>query len=282
MNLQFLKAILLREDRRLVRKSVENPKLTAPEVLSEVALGSISVRTVQRRLTEAGLHGRVAAKKPFISKKNITKRLEFARRHLNWTEEDWAKVLWTDESKFNLCHSDGIRYVRRPVNKRYDPRYTIGTVKFGGGGIMVWGGFSKHGLGPLHRIEGIMDAIKYRNILTEVMLPYSREHMPADWVFQQDNDPKHTAKIIKKWFEDNQLRVLDWPAQSPDLNPIENLWGEVERKLIGKKFKRPDDLWEAVQAAWYNVPQERVNKLIESMPRRCKAVIDAKGSATKY
>ena len=75
---------------------------------------------------------------------------------------------------------------------------------------------------------------------------------------------------------------MNWPAQSPDLNPIENLWGEVERCLKGRKFKKPDELFAAVQAAWQNLPQSLITNLIESMPRRCKAVLEAKGAATKY
>jgi len=118
----------------------------------------------------------------------MEKRKKFAKAHLQWTADDWKKVLWSDESKFNLCNSDGIRYIRRPVNARFDPRYTAGTVKHKGGNIMVWGAFSLSGIGPLHRIAGIME---------KVMLPHARQNMPRGWVLQQDNDPKHTAKSVK-------------------------------------------------------------------------------------
>lgn len=211
----------------------------------------------------------------------MSKRLNFAKEHINWTIDDWKKVLWSDESKFNMIASDGKGYVRRPVNKRFDPKYTKGTVKFGGGNIMVWGCFSWHGLGPLHLVDGTMDQIQYRGILETKMLPHSAK-MGEDWEFQHDNDPKHTAKTVTKWLKDNEIKVMPWPAQSPDLNPIENLWYEAERRLGGRKFKRKEDLYEAVRKAWLSIPKERIEKLIESMPRRCKAVIDSKGYATKY
>lgn len=268
-------------DRRIVRKSMQNPKLTAPELLDSIK-PNVSVRTVQRRLTEVGLNGRVAAKKPFVSKKNMKKRMDFARRHLEWTIKDWEKVLFSDESKFNLINSDGVRYVRRPINERYNPSYTIGTFKHGGGSIMVWGSFSALGVSPIHRINGIMDQYQYRNILQEVMKPYADQVMPVGWIFQHDNDPKHTAKSVKNWFIENNMRVLEWPAQSPDLNPIENLWSMVERALNGQKFQKPDDLFNAIKKAWNELSITLLTKLIHSMPDRCKAVLKTKGAPTKY
>ncbi len=97
------------------------------------------------------------------------------------------------------------------------------TVKGGGGLVMVWTCFCQSGSGPIHRINGIMDAQVYRNILTNVLLPHSEDNLPLNWMFQQDNDPKHTSRLVRQWFDDNQINVIDWPLQSPDLNPIENL-----------------------------------------------------------
>ena len=101
-------------------------------------------------------------------------------------------------------------------------------------------------------------------------------------VFQQDNDPKHKAIIVSQWFQNNAVSVVSWPSQSPDLNPIENLWSEVERRLKGRKYKEPNGLFNAVAQAWATIEKDRLEKLVESMPRRCKAVIDAGGYATKY
>lgn len=84
-------------------------------------------------------------------------------------------MLWSDESKFNMIGNDGKGYVRRPINKRFDPKYTKGTVKFGGGNIMVWGCFSWYGLGPLRLVDGKMDRFQYQQILSETMLPYLKQ-----------------------------------------------------------------------------------------------------------
>lgn len=84
---------------------------------------------------------RKPSKKPWISKKNVRDRLKFAEKHKDWSIADWGRILWSDESKFNLFGTDGIRYVRRPTNERNNPKYQMPTVKYGGGSVMVWGKF---------------------------------------------------------------------------------------------------------------------------------------------
>ena len=127
--------------RSLQRSSKSDPRKTAVDIAKEAneEFGvEISRQTASRIMEEANLFARRPAKKPLISKKNQKARLKFARAHLGWTSADWAKVLWSDESKFNLFSSDGIRYVRRPPGKRYDVRYQVPTVKHSKS-VMVWG-----------------------------------------------------------------------------------------------------------------------------------------------
>ncbi len=100
--------------------------------------------------------------------------------------------------------------------------------------------------------------------------------------FQQDLAPAHTAKGTKSWFNDHGVTVLDWPANSPDLNPIENLWGIVKRKMRDTRPNNADDLKAAIKATWASIPPQQCHKLITSMPRRIEAVIKAKGAPTKY
>lgn len=275
----------VKTDRVIKKLSVEDPRKTAVTIKDELKESynvNIHVSTVKRRLTEQGLHGRRPSKKPLISAKNKKERLAFALRHKSWTCAKWSKILWSDESKFNLMSSDGIKYVRRPRNKRHDVRYQVPTVKHGGGNVMVWGCFSRHGVGPLVRVDGIMDRFVYENILNTHMVPYAKENMPPGWVFQHDNDPKHKSNHIKAFLKRIKVKVFDWPSQSADLNPIEHLWEELDRRVRRRNYSNKEAFFQALKSEWANIPYERIQKLVDSMPARCAAVEKSKGYATKY
>ncbi len=114
------------------------------------------------------------------------------------------------------------------------------------------------------------------------MLPSEKLYGDADFIFQQDLAPVHTAKGTKSWFNDHGVTVLDWPANSPDLNPIENLLAIVKRKMRDTRPNNVDDLKAALKATWASITPEQCHRLIDSMPRRIDAVIHAKGGPTKY
>ncbi len=106
--------------------------------------------------------------------------------------------------------------------------------------VMIWGAMSSAGVGPV-----------YRYILEHFMLPSADQlFKDADFIFQQDLAPVHTAKSTKSWLNDHGVGVLDWTANSPDLNPIENLWGIVKRKMRNKRPKNADELKATVKETW--------------------------------
>lgn len=268
--------------KRLVREAKKDPFKPATELKKELTVAA-SVETIRRRLRDNKLNACSPRKVPLLSRKHVAKRLKFATSHSNWTVEMWRNVLWTDESKIVLFGGKGSRcYVRRPPNAEYNPNYTIKTIKHGGSSIMVWACFSYYGVGPIHWIRSIMDETIYVNIMQEVMLPYASEEMPLVWVFQQDNDPKHTSKLATKWFKDNKINVMEWPAQSPDLNPIENLWADIKKGVAQIQPTSNEALWNAVKQIWNEIPVERCQNLVNSMPKRCAEVVANKGNATKY
>ena len=149
---------------------------------------------------------------------------------------------------------------------------------------MVWGGFSWKKRGPLIVHSGSVTGTVHAKLLEEHAIPSFRAIFPRrGGIFQQDNAPVHTAKIALGVFDANRVNVLSWPAYSPDLNPIENLWSIMEANLRNNNSPSSlAELTDAVQTKWNSIPQTVLRDLIESMPRRVKAVIDANGSATSY
>lgn len=271
-------------DRLIQMISKRNRRKTAPQIASEFNRGRqhpISVSTLKRRLREGNLHGRVAARKPLLRRGNRSKRLQWAREHRNWTLEQWKNVLWTDESKFEVFGQSRRVFVRRSATERMLPECIVPTVKHGGGSVTVWGCFSYFGTGTLHRIDGIMRKEQYREILEAHAIPSGVRLIGNNFVFMQDNDPKHTARLCKSYLneqsEANVLQIMTWPPQSPDLNPIELLWDELDRRarVVGATSK--EQLWNVLHQEWNNIPGETLRKLIERMPRVVEAVIKAKG-----
>ena len=151
---------------------------------------------------------------------------------------------------------------------------------------MVWGSMTSKGVGYLTKIDGGLDAQLFCNILQDELFQtldyYGLDR--SDIVFQHDNDPKHTAKITKEFLQNSGIEILDWPPQSPDLNPIEHFWGILKDKLTSheKQASSVHELWEHVQEDWEKITAQECKNLIYSMPRHIEAVIKAKGGPTKY
>ena len=126
---------------------------------------------------------------------------------------------------------------------------------------MVWGCFAAKGTGYLYRINGIMDSVVYKGIMQDVMLP-TADYLFDDgnYIFQQDNDPMHTSNLLKTWFPDAWIKVLAWPSQSPELNPIDRLWHlfNLETKL--RKAKDKDQLTETLQKVWDEMDVSKLPK----------------------
>lgn len=174
---------------------------------------------------------------------------------------------------------------------------------------MVWGAMCSSGVLPLVKINGIMLKEHYHTILARKAIPGGKNLLGAGFCFQQDNDPKHTALIkkniliIKKrkvnifiiskgtmvcyskyyyFFYQGNVVFMDWPPQSPDLNPIEQLWDHLDRMLRKSPPISVNDAWEKLSKYWGEIQQPILQNYVHSMKRRCQAVIDAKGGHTKY
>ncbi len=220
--------------------------------------------------------------KPLLNHRQHQRRLTWAKEKKNWTVAQWSKVLFSDESKFWISFVNQGPRVWRKGGEAHSPSCMKSSVKFPQS-VMIWGAMSSAGVGPLCFLKTNITIPVYQDILEHFMLPSADQlFKDADFIFQQDLAPAHTAKSTKSWLNDHGVGVLDWPANSTDLNPIENLWGIVKRKMRNKRPKNADDLKATVKETWASIPPQQCHKLITSMPRRIEAVIKAKGAPTKY
>src|SRR5215469_13237188 len=172
--------------------------------------------------------------------------------------------------------------VRRPKHSRYKARYTVPTMK-NPTKVMVWGCFSSYGRGTLHFVpQGqTVNAERYEAMLQEKLQLTMGIH--GCRIFQQDLAPAHTARLVSSWLRDNNIQLLEWPGNSPDLNPIENLWIILKRRVARRAPSNMKDLMYWLRCIWcQEITPELCKKLVHSMPRRIKTVISCKGASTKY
>ena len=262
---------------------------TAPKLaqkLQEIKGRPVSAQTMCRSLKSMGLKAVAKVKKPLLKPHHRRARMHFAEQYLDWTVEDWKRVIWSDETKINRFGSDGRQWAWKKKGESLSDRLVQPTVKFGGGSLMMWGCMSWEGVGYATRIEGRMDADLYVSILEDELQEsikyFKKRHQ--DVIFQQDNDPKHTSKKAKTWFQDHRINVMEWPAQSPDLNPIEHLWQQLKQRLAS--YEHPpqgiNELWERAEREWEGIDASVCQKLIEGLPKRVLEVYKAKGGYTNH
>lgn len=269
-------------DRRIVRAIEIDGDQSIRQLQVDNDLMGVSTTTVRRRVLESGKYGSYyTVKKPFVNEQQRLRRLQWAREMVNRPIEFWRSIFWTDESPYELrCKAK--RRIWRKHDEKYKPKNCMATVKHDKK-INVWGGFAYHGVGEIHRIEGIMNGDVYRRLLDNVALPSMRDLFGRNvCYYQQDNDPKHTARETTRFFEDQGITLLPWPSQSPDLNPIENLWSILDQRIRKRRCRNEAELYTIIQEGWRDLPVELLHDLVDSMPRRCAKVIENDGYPTKY
>ena len=276
--------------RALAREATKNRR-TSNRALARKS-GSGSANTIRTTLLRMGVKKYKAIKKPGLRPSNRAARLKFAREHRAWTVEDWRKVVWTDETSVSTAGNSATVWVFRKPGERLHPSCVIPTYKSGHVTVMMWGAFQGNKRGPLARCpDGRINSEKYIELLTEKGLPWFRT-LGEGALWMQDNATVHTSRRTTRFLRDNGLEPIKWPPQSPDLNPIENLWFVLKAKLQ-KKFPHmstlpggpaavKDTLEGFLEQTWAEIGEDLLEKYVSSMPARMAAVLRAKGSWTKY
>lgn len=210
-----------REKSAVIRNFIRNPQ----HKLSKVAkygtgVHSLSENTVTRVIEEAG-YLKQPTGKPILKQSRHKARLKWARAHRSWKVEDWDKVVWSGESSrlFGTLPTDKV-WCR--IGEQIDPSVFYGIQDDDWSFVRYWASIFKNGVGPICILsqDATMTSTRYQDVLENFLLPYYN----PDCIFQHNNVPYHTTKPISKLLSDHNVTVLDWPAQSSDLNPIENIW----------------------------------------------------------
>lgn len=238
-----------------------------------------SVRTVQRVLKDVDwLAYKKRSAEPAMKKRHKDQRVAWAADRALWDDSDWAAVVFSDEKKWNCDGPDGMRYQWEDTRAPVQPNLRRHS---GGGSVMVWAAFSGASKTALKFLSGKVDSTKYIATLRTHLQPFMTT---ATQIFQQDNAPCHTSRETKKWLQENRIEVMAWPAYSPDLNPIENLWGIMTQHVYagGRQFDDVHELRKAVEAAWDAVTKEQLDTLVKSMRRRCVKVLQYQGGYISY
>ncbi|GFV97633.1 transposable element Tcb2 transposase [Trichonephila clavipes] len=277
------------EDRYIVLSAKKrNRRTTAQQVANHFLAASgkqISRKTVARRLREGGLYARRPVVCVPLTRQHRTARLQWCREHHNWTEQDWACVLFSDESRFSLSSDCRCQLIWRESGTAYCPeniqekdRYTTCSIK-------VLAGIMINGRTRLHVVaNGTMTGQRY---IDKVLLPHVRLFRGAvgdKFVFMDDNAACHRTLAVQDCLDSEGIQRIVWSARSSDLNPIENVWDALGRQVAGRNYPptNKNTLIHALTEEWDKLPQQLLDNVVQSMVRRVECCITLHGGHIPY
>jgi hypothetical protein len=234
--------------------------------------------TISRHLQDLGMKYYIRPPKPKLTTAQKKKRLAFAKAYSN---TNWSTVIFSDEKDWNIFHPGKMGVWVLPG----DPVPPRETVKFQRP-IKTWAAFSVRGKSSLLEYKGNVRAPDYQQIVNDGLLPLiQRDFRRGGYLFQQDGATPHTTRSTQTWLQNHNITQIppsDWPPNSPDLNPLENVWGILQSEMDKTQITTREKYWKFLKTKWDEFPKSTLKDIIESMPRRLKEVIKKKGEATQY
>lgn len=272
-------AMTPREKRRVVKMA--SNQITSATRIKTTANLTASTRTITRFLGSTDILKYAKLNKaPRITKNHEKERAKWAEQMVDFGDK-WNTVIFSDEKRWNLDGPDGLRGYWHDIRKE---KRSFFSRQNGGGSVMVWAGIWASGKTEIAFLDGRQDSYCYIWTLSEFLLPAAHLSFGTDYIFQQDNAAIHTSAATRSFFQEQNVTVMDWPARSPDLNPIENVWGWLVRRVYaeGRQYNNVDELKSAIRREWKELDTEYLKKLILSMKRRCLQVCKRNGRKIDY
>ncbi|GFT80821.1 transposable element Tcb1 transposase [Trichonephila clavipes] len=274
------------EDRYIVLSAKRDRRTTAQQVANQflaVSGKQISRKTVARRLRGRGLYARRPVVCVPLTRQHRTVRLQLCREHHNWTEQDWACVLFSDESRFSLSSDCRRQLIWRESGTAYRPENIQEKDQYPTCSIMVWAGIMINGRTRLHVVA---NGTIHRYI-DEVLLPHVRLFRGAvgdKFVFMDDNATCHRTLAVQDCLDSEGIQLLVWPARSPDLNPIGNVGDALGRQVAGRNCypTNKNTLIRTLTEEWDKLPQQLLDNVLQSMVRRVKCCFTFHGGHIPY
>jgi len=269
-------------------------------------LGTLSVnhgihkQTARKLLLEKGIQKRWPTKKPFLTDAHRKNRRIFCKAHRNWQYREWERVIWSDEASIQVGLDTYPRWLFRSEGEKFHRTCLKAAFKTSRQSIMVWACFHGDTKGTLIVIEkGSIDSLVYQNTLREGLLGLIEEEegiletqlRPSSLIFMQDNAPIHKSNSTLEFLRSFNISPMAWPPNSPDLNPIENIWAlfkkefhsrwSARRAISSAAIKFPEMKTMLIES-WEALPVELFKKVVDSMPRRVRLALKASGGPINY
>ncbi|GFW28455.1 transposable element Tc1 transposase [Trichonephila clavipes] len=276
------------EDRYIVLSAKRNTSTTAQQVANQFLAApgkQISRKTVVRRLRGGGLYALRPVVCVPLTRQHRTARLQGCREHHNWTEQDWACLLFSDESRFRLSSDCRRQLIWRESGTAYRPENIQEKDRYPTCSIMVWAGIIINGRTLLHVVaNGTMTGQRY---IDEVLLPHVRLFRGAvgdKFVFMDDNATCHRTLAVQDCLDSEGIHRLVRPERSPDLNPIENVWDALGRQVAGRNYPptNKNTLIRALTEDWDKLLQQLLDNVVQSMVRPGECCITLHGGHIPY